>query len=68
MVRSRIAVALVFLLVTRLAAAPGDPAPYCAVGGPTATVSIPGMSCFICVWMRTTSEAEWTATKRTCGP
>jgi hypothetical protein len=40
MVRSRIAVALVFLLVTRLAAAPGDPSPYCAVGGPTASISI----------------------------
>ena len=40
MVRSRFAVALVFLLVTRLAAAPGDPAPYCAVGGTAASVSI----------------------------
>jgi hypothetical protein len=40
MVRSRIAVALVFLLVARLAAAPGDPAPYCAVASPAASLSI----------------------------
>ena len=40
MIRSRIAVALVFTLVARMAAAPGDPPSYCAVDTPGSRVAV----------------------------
>ena len=40
MARRRITVAIVFTLVARVAAAPGDPPPYCAVDSPGSRVAV----------------------------